>query len=341
VPQTTRTTGSVHELAIDVSRCLGGDQMRRSILCTLVAILAASPAYSQSAPVADHHQHLFSPSIATLISVKPIAADDLVSLLDAAGIARAAVLSVAYMYGSPSRTIENEYEKVRTENDWTSEQVARFPGRLRGFCSFNPLKDYALEELARCAKNPQLRHGLKLHFGNSAVDYHNTQHVEQLRKIFAAANEHRMAIVVHMRASISRKVAYGRDEARIFLNEIVPSAPDVPIQVAHLAGAGGYADPLVDQALSVFVEAIEKGDPRAMRLYFDVTAVALPDAPAEQASLVATRIRQLGAQRILYGSDAAAGTNLPPREGWAAFRKLPLTDAEFQIIAANVPPYMR
>ena len=114
----------------------------------------------------------------------------------------------------------------------------------------------------------------------------------------------------------------------------MPAAPDVPIQIAHLAGAGGYDDPLVDQALSVFVDAIEKGDPRAKRLYFDVTSVALPNATADQASLLARSIRQLGPERILYGSDAAAGGNLTPREGWAAFRKLPLTDAEFAVSRA-------
>ena len=159
--------------------------------------------------------------------------------------------------------------------------------------------------------------------------------------MFAAANQHRMAIVAHMRASISRKLSYGRDEARIFLNDLVPAAPDVPIQIAHLAGAGGYDDPLVDQALSVFADAIEKGDPRAKRLVFDVTAVALLSATPDQVSLLARRIRQLGPERILYGSDAAAGGNLPPREGWAAFRKLPLTEAELTVIAGNVAPYLR
>ncbi len=163
---------------------------------------------------------------------------------------------------------------MKAENDWTSEQVARYPDRLRGFCGFNPLKDYALDELARCAKDPQLRHGLKLHFGNSAIDYHNPQHVARVRQVFAAANTHHMSIVAHMRASISRKLAYGRDAARIFLDELVPAAPDVTIQIAHLAGAGGYDDPPVDEALSVFVDAIAKGDARARRLYFDVTQVA-------------------------------------------------------------------
>lgn len=322
--------------------------MRLRLVCCALVMLAASVAHGQQAPLADHHQHLFSPAITRLISapppaasVNPISAEELIALLDAAGIQRAAVLSVAYMYGSPARTVENEYHKVKAENDWTSQQVARFPERLRGFCGINPLKDYALEELGRCAKDPHLRYGLKLHFGNSAVDYHNAQHVEQVRRVFRAANRYRMTIVAHMRASISRKVSYGREEALIFLNEILPEARDITVQIAHLAGAGGYSDPLVDQALAVFVEAIAKGDARVKLVYFDVTTVAPRETSVDEAKLIATRIRQLGVQRIVYGSDAASGGNLPPREGWAAFRKLPLTEDEFRTIARNAPPYMR
>ena len=85
----------------------------RTILCFVLTILLVSAPQGQSTPHADHHQHLFSPVIAELISATPIAADDLIALLDAAGIRRAAVLSVAYMFGSPSRTVENEYEKVK------------------------------------------------------------------------------------------------------------------------------------------------------------------------------------------------------------------------------------
>ena len=322
--------------------------VRAFAFLSLMTAMSVCPAHSQTAPLADHHQHLFSPGIATLISppppaapVEPIDAARVVAMLDAAGIKRAVVLSVAYIYGGPARKVENEYDRVKAENDWTSQQVARFPDRLVAFCSFNPLKDYALAELARCAKDPRLRRGLKLHFANSVVDYHNPRHVQQLQRVFRAANDHRMPIVVHMRASISQKVAYGPAEARVFLNEILPAAPDVAIQIAHLAGAGGYSDPPVDAALSVFVAAIEKADPRANRLYFDVTTVALPDAPADQLKQIATRIRQLGTRRILYGSDAASGTNLPPREGWAAFRRVPLSEAEFTSIANNVPPYLQ
>src|SRR6266487_3145340 len=214
--------------------------------------LTISPAAGQvGPPLVDHHQHLFSPAAAALVTPNPlppgttalqsIDADRVIGLLDSAGIRRALVLSVAYTWGNPSRHVENEYEQVKAENDWTAQQVGRYPDRLRAFCSFNPLRDYALDELNRCFANPLLRTGLKLHIGNSAVDYHNAQHREQLRRVFRAADDRHMAIVIHMRASISRNLPYGREEARIFFDSILPAAPHVPVQIAHLAGAGARA----------------------------------------------------------------------------------------------------
>lgn len=90
----------------------------------------------------------------------------------------------------------------------------------------------------------------------------------------------------------------------------------------------------------MFVEAIAQHDPRTVRLYFDVTGVTGPDIPAQQADRIASRIRGLGVERVLYGSDAAVPGN-PPARGWSAFHQLPLTDAEFRTIANNVTPYMR
>ena len=124
-----------------------------SLFRRLAASLAfALPLAVAAQPAADHHQHLFSPPIIDLIKPGPtgpqlLSADDLVGHLDKAGIRRAAVMSVAYMFGRPSRVIEDEYGKVKAENDWTAAQVAKYPDRLRAFCGFNPLKDYALAEL--------------------------------------------------------------------------------------------------------------------------------------------------------------------------------------------------
>ena len=290
-------------------------------------------------PLADHHQHLFSVDLAKLVSVDPVDADKLIAFLDSAGIKRALVLAMGYSWGNPSRTVENEYEHVKAENDWTAAEVARYPDRLRAFCSFNPLRDYALTELNRCAAHPGLRAGVKLHIGNSAVDYHNPQQLEQMRRVFRAANEHRMPIVIHMRSSISKRLPYGRVEARIFYDSVLTAAPDVPVQIAHLAGAGGY-DSTTDAALSVFVDAIARHDARAQRLWLDVTTVARGDTEDDRV-IIATRLRQLGVSRVLFGADAATGANLKPRAAWAEFLKLPLAEDELRTIASNVAPYMR
>src|SRR4030095_3851573 len=186
-------------------------------------------------------QHLFSPELAALMTttppvsqVTPRTAADLIEQLDAAGIRRAVVLSAAYIFEQPSRQADHPAEKLKRDNDWTSRQVAEFPDRLIGFCGLNPLKDYALEELERCARDPNLRRGLKLHLGNSVVDYHNPAHIEQVRRVFRAANDPRITLLVHGGSWVSQQLPYGRDEALIFLNQLLPAAPDVVVQVAHL-----------------------------------------------------------------------------------------------------------
>jgi uncharacterized protein len=320
--------------------------MTRLLPPGIALILLTKAASAQLAPAADHHQHLFSPAMAELLSndsVKfpPISARDLVPLLDSAGIRRAVLLSTAYLYGSPRRTVEDEYAKVRAENDWTAAQAAQYPNRLLAFCSFNPLEEYALRELERCAGNAGLRHGLKLHFGNSDVQVDNPEHVAQLRRVFQAANRHRMAIVVHMRASISQKRPYGARQARIFLDQLLPIVPDIPVQVAHMAGTGpGYEDPPADSAMAVLAQAVQKDAPQTRLLWFDVTTVADENISPAAAALLVRRIRQVGVSRILYGSDAPVEDNLP-RKGWAALRRLPLTQEELRTIATNQAPYLR
>ena len=304
----------------------------------------ATTAAAQLAPIADHHQHLFSAETVALLSstaVTAVSARDVIALLDAAKIKRAVLLSVAYMYGRPGREPADEQAQVRRENDWTAAQAALYPDRLIAFCSFNPLKDYALEELARCARHPALRLGIKLHFGNSDVQLEDPAHVRQLARVFRAANEHRMAIVVHMRASISKKRPYGAAQAKAFL-ELLASAPDVVVQVAHMAGAGpGYEDAPSHEVFETLAVAVARKDPRTRNLFFDVASMANRTLSAENAALMARHIRGVGVDRVLYGTDSAAGNNLRPRESWEAFLSLPLTAQEFAQIASNLAPYWR
>lgn len=318
-------------------------------MAAFVSVSASGPACAGEAPAqlrpaADHHQHLFSPAAAawmsSSIALAPVDADALVAQLDAAGIGRAAVLSAAYAYGLPARAIDHEYARVRAENDWVAAQAARHPDRLVALCSFNPLKDYALLELGRCATSPGFGRGIKLDFAASDVQLDEPGHVERLRQVFRAANARGMAIVMDVRASRALGRPYGAAQARVLLEQVLPYAPDVPVQVSHLAGNGpGFGDTPAREALAVLAEAAARGDPRMRQVWFDVAAVVQADLPADEARRLVRRLRQLGLDRVLYGSDPRGDSDAP--DGWEAFLRLPLEDVETARVARNVVPYLR
>jgi predicted TIM-barrel fold metal-dependent hydrolase len=57
---------------------------------------------------------------------------------------------------------------------------------------------------------------------------------------------------------------------------------------------------------------------------------------------ITERIRQIGLDRVLYGSDATTAGGARIVQRWAELRhRLGLTDAELQDVADNVAPYLR
>jgi predicted TIM-barrel fold metal-dependent hydrolase len=307
-------------------------------VCILLTAISCS-----AQPSIDYHQHLLSPELAKLGSLPaPFTARDLIPLLDSAGVRRALVLSIAYQYANPNRPpVADEYAQVQRENDWTAQQVAEFPDRLRAFCGVNPLKTYALAEIERCSRDPYLHYGLKLHFGNSDVNLDDPLQVAQLRLVFRMADKHGMAIVVHLRPSVTRNRPYGAREANIFLKQVLSTAPHVRIQIAHLAGAGGFDETSVDQALLVFVAAIARHEKLMRHVYFDICGVAGLGGWQNKKDLIAQRIRQIGVRRILWGSDGAFGGGMTPEQALQAYRNLPLTPQEFHTIETNITRYMQ
>lgn len=268
------------------------------------------------------------------VKLDPVDAADLIAMLDAAAIDKAIVFSNAYYFDGLISVEGDPYAQARAENDWTAGQVSRFPARLIAFCSFNPLTDYAVAELERCAREPEFK-GLKLHFGTSGVDLTKTEHVEKVRQVVQAANRLQFPITFHLTASPD----YGRQHSRIFIEQVLPAAPDVAVIIAHLWGGAGYTD----EALAAYAEAISSGDPRTKNLHFDLAQIAMVEGKSEENLRKMTeRIRQIGLDRMLYGSDGVAGNGMPPREVWSDFRaRMPLSEEEFSLIAANVLPVLR
>jgi predicted TIM-barrel fold metal-dependent hydrolase len=134
---------------------------------------------------------------------------------------------------------------------------------------------------------------------------------------------------------------YGAEDARIFLDQVVPRAPGIEVVVAHLGASSPGYPAQNDEVMAVFAAAAERGDPRMRNLYIDVAANITDDIAPADAALAARRIRQIGPGRVLYGSDlSAAGGSIA--RGWEIFRtKIPLTAAELQQIANNRTRFAR
>lgn len=318
--------------------------------CAHPRAAAAPPAVDPPAPRADSHTHLTSPYDSAYLYLHGIdtpvqTAPDLIAALDSAHVRRALVLSTAYMLGAPdvaSDSAGDEYAAVRADNDWVAAQVARYPGRLVGFCAVNPLRPYALREIARC-RSAGLR-GLKLHLANSRVDLERPGDAAKVRAAFAAANAARLPILVHLRGGVS----YGADDARAFIAHVLPAAPDVPVQIAHLAGWGSY-DAATDAALGVFVDAMRSGAIDRSQLYFDLAAVftvvrgdvATGPARSPWTKVIVQRVREIGLAHVLFGTDWPSARAGSPRAVRAfVLNESGLTRDEVERLFASSAPYL-
>jgi predicted TIM-barrel fold metal-dependent hydrolase len=298
----------------------------------------AAPVSPRSAPYTDYHQHLVSPAWAPVVQAPERDGAVLVRELDEAGIERAVVLSVGYSYGDERKGLADPDRLTREENDWTSAQVVRNAPRLIGFCSANPLRPTALEELERCLGLPGMV-GIKVHMGNAGVTLRDAAHLARVQQLFALAERRRAPVLIHMRARGGTD--YGAEDARIFIDQVVARAPGVEIVVAHLGASSPGYPAQNDEVMAVFAAAAERRDPRMANLYIDVSANVTEDITPADAALVARRIRQVGLARVLYGSDLSApGGSI--RRGWEIFQsKVPLTNAEMQQIANNRTRFVR
>lgn len=287
-----------------------------------------------AAPRVDHHQHLLNATM-TEAGQQPITAKSLIAMLDDAGIRRAVILSNAFRYGDPRvQSGADEYARVMAENDWTANEAAKYPQRLTAYCSFNPLKEYALRELSRCAAGKRFGPGIKLQFGSSDIDLSDPVDVAMLRRVFRAANTRRMDIVVHLRTA--RRHPYGAAQAHVVIDELLAAAPDVHVQIAHLAGGGGGSlDKGAEEVLGVFATAFAQKDPRVKNLSFDLSGAVGGEGWPARAPDIAQYIRALGITHVVYGSDGGDPTDPPAKAVVAAYRQLPLSRAEFSVIDGN------
>ena len=328
-----------------------------AIACAGLLIACSEPDRPPT-PEADHHLHIRSEAAADALAriqrvlgdtsqttPPPVYADAIVAQLDSARIERGTLLSLAYFFGMPDVEFENEYAKVRAENDFVAEQAAQYPDRLVAFCSVNPKAEYALKEMERCAMNSNIT-GLKLHLANSDVNFRDSTDAARLATVFAEANRLGLPIVVHL---WTRHPDYGRPDAEIFIDDVLPEAPDIPVQIAHLGGAGVF-NAVSDSAMAAFEAAIAQHPDRMDNIVFDLGAAAVNPAPAQANGdsaqvkqirqinqRLARQIEALGPEWFVFGSDFWARQ---PADYVETIRALPLDESTIRDLFDNTAPYL-
>jgi predicted TIM-barrel fold metal-dependent hydrolase len=317
------------------------------------ALLCAAPLNAAErkppAVTVDHHVHVHSPVILAFLPgycaspgrtgkcdpefANPLTVTDLLRAMDAAGIKRARLMSTAYLAESPMMVppAPDHAEIVHKANDFTIGLARDHPNRLEAYIGVNPLTPTALLEIERWRGDRNVA-GIKLHLANSRFDYHRPDQVEMLASVFRAAAAARLRIMIHMR---NRAAGYGADEARIFLDEVLPAARSTTVQVAHAAGWGGVDAATLD-ALGVFAHACERDRARCANLYFDLAAMKPGAASEDDKSALVGLMRRIGFRHFLPASDWPFARDLDAY--YAELAALPLARSEWREIARNAGP---
>ncbi|MDR9364217.1 MAG: amidohydrolase family protein [Balneolaceae bacterium] len=332
-------------------------------IASLFLILGTFNALSQNLkPTADHHIHIRSEaSSKALVTLQkeltgreiPLlvltGSDQVIKMLDEAEIEHGVLLSVAYFFAAPDVDFPNEYEKVKQENNYISNQAAKYPNRLAAFCIWNPLSDYAQEEIRRCSKLPQVA-GLKLHLANSDVDLRKKDHVQKLSTIFQLTEKLDIAIVIYL---FTRNQDYGKMDASIFVNKVLDNAPNLNVQIAHLGGAGAFNE-TTSEIIKYFDRASsEKPNILDEDVLFDISAtVSNPEAALtrgdtsrtmdirENNKTLAQKLELLDSNRLLFGTDWIA-LSRKPADYSALLKSMPIQSSMLEEIFKNEAPYFK
>ncbi len=219
------------------------------------------------------------------------------------------LIGMAYVYGGSGLDKKdklNEYELVKSENDFLHEAAEKYPGKVRSFFAADPLKEYALPEFQRCHHLYDVG-GLKLHFSASQVYLTVPEHVEKVKPIFQFAAEKELPVLVHFD---NWHPKFGEPDIRILVDSILADCSPLTIRIAHFGTSGGFSEK-TREILDIFIRFFNENKiSKRHRILFDLSAVAL-DKDSEGVSklsdedfnILSQYIKKLGTEKILFGTD--------------------------------------
>jgi predicted TIM-barrel fold metal-dependent hydrolase len=198
-----------------------------------------------------------------------VGADQLIRRAKAHGIVHVVALGDVLAFGrSPTA------RQIRIINDETSALMAAHRGFVTGFCHLNPTvgERAVREEIERCAARGF--RGLKLEIANNAQDV-------CMRPLMEEAEQRGLVVLQHAWSMTKiRERSFHTDPEDVAT--LAQRFPNVRIIMAHLTGCGVRGVLAVKGCVNVWVD----------------TSGAAPES-----GIVEYAVEQLGAERVLYGSD--------------------------------------
>lgn len=296
---------------------------------------------SRIAKAADGHVHILSPELIRIwkgLGIPFTRPDeyyrDIDEILRNTAARRIDLVSMAHVFSSREfGKFDNERELVEKENSYVAAARNTHRSRLRAFCSVDPLRDYALNELERC-RSRLLMDGIKLHHNANQVYLTVPDHLAKVKRVFEFASRHKLPVLLHFDNSHQR---FGKRDADLLVGAILNDLKPISLRIAHFGTSGGF-NSRTKAVIDSFREHFRNSPQiRRHKITFDISAVALDkdsegvrkltDGEFEELGIY---VRRLGFDRIAFGTDYPL---YRPAEYLEILRsRLKLTDDEIELL---------
>lgn len=289
----------------------------------------------------DGHVHILSPELIRIWKglgipfTRPDAYySDIDVILRNTSVKRIDLISMAHVYSSEEfGGFKNERELVEAENEYVATARNRHQKKTRAFCSVDPLRDYALDELERCRTILNMD-GIKLHHNANQVYLTVPAHLEKVKRVFQFAAKHRMPVLMHFDNSHRR---FGEPDISLLADSILKELGPINLTIAHFGTSGGFSARTRAFLNSFIGELSTNASLRRHKIRFDISAVALDkDSEGvrklndEEFAVLGVYVRRLGFEHVKFGTDYPLYT---PAEYLEILRsKLLLTDNEIKLL---------
>ena len=241
--------------------------------------------------IVDFHTHVFSPKananrekycaydacfkvLYSNPSTKLRTAEDLVASMDECGIGKSVVLNIGWV--NQDLCIES--------NEYILESVSKYPDRLVGFCSIQPLeKRGALKELERCLSNGAKGVG-ELRPDIQGFDLYDVKLMQPLIEMLIEKNS---ILLLHSSEPVGHRYQGKGDLTPGILYKFIEMYPKLKVVLAHWGGGLPFYELMPEVAMTL------------MNTSYDTAATLF----LYRLQIFKYMVDIVGSKKILYGSD--------------------------------------